>query len=350
MVTLKDIAKKAGVSHSTVSRALHNHPRLSPPTCRRLQALAKKMGYRPDPALAGLAAYRSSVRLPRRYEKIAVLSHLEAPTRLPFKIQEHVEGIRSRAQELGFEPEVFKVDGDPKSQHRLSRILYYRGIRGIIILSLPQVPSGCNWKMFSVVGIGENVMPLGIPYIATDHDATVSETYLQLKQRGYRNIGYLNIEASEKRNRFRFYSAYLKCRALDGLPFAPPLFHEYGDMSRLLGWLRRGRFDALIYSDLKIFEALKGSAYKVPETLGLSGMSFPIATALASGSAAYIVDGVRIGRLAMDVLQAMIQKNQYGIPHPSDQYAISLRGGYWREGSTVRSGGQASSEPRPPRP
>ena len=47
-VSITDIARAAGVSPSTVSRALPNHPRISPERCAAIQALAREMGYRPS--------------------------------------------------------------------------------------------------------------------------------------------------------------------------------------------------------------------------------------------------------------------------------------------------------------
>lgn len=334
-VTFKDIALRAGVSHATVSRAMRNHPRISRETCAKIQKLAREMRYRPDPALASLAAYRSRVRNPRRYEKIAILSDRKDDRQLPEKLKEQLAGIRARAHELGFDTEFTPIDYDPKAQHRLSRTLYYRGIRGLVVLPLPSQLAAFNWRTFSIIGIGENIMPLGLNYLSSDHDASVCECYRQLKSRGYRNIGYANIADSEQRNRFLFYSAYLKSRALDGLPPASPLFHALGDMSGLLAWLRSGQFDAVIFSDLHILDALQGTEFKIPRTLGLAGMSFPISSASSAGISAYIIDGIRLGRLAMDILQTLIQKNQYGIPKPDEHYAIFLRG-YWHEGSTVR--------------
>ncbi len=45
MVTLEDIARKAGVSHSTVSRALADSPLINPETKKRIQQLADEAGY-----------------------------------------------------------------------------------------------------------------------------------------------------------------------------------------------------------------------------------------------------------------------------------------------------------------
>ncbi len=47
-VTIKDIAKILGISPSTVSRALKDHPDISPKTKKMVQAFAEKVDYRPN--------------------------------------------------------------------------------------------------------------------------------------------------------------------------------------------------------------------------------------------------------------------------------------------------------------
>lgn len=44
-VTIKEIAQQLGMSHSTVSRALHDHPRISDKTKEKVRALADQLGY-----------------------------------------------------------------------------------------------------------------------------------------------------------------------------------------------------------------------------------------------------------------------------------------------------------------
>ena len=58
-ITQKDIAHHAGVTQATVSLALRNHPSVSAEVRDRIVALAEKLGYRPDPMLSSLVAYRS---------------------------------------------------------------------------------------------------------------------------------------------------------------------------------------------------------------------------------------------------------------------------------------------------
>ena len=47
-VTMKEIAKKLGVSVSTVSRALQDSPELHIETKRKIVEAAKEMNYRPN--------------------------------------------------------------------------------------------------------------------------------------------------------------------------------------------------------------------------------------------------------------------------------------------------------------
>ncbi len=58
-VSIKDVAKAAGVSHSTVSRALADNPLIAEKTRARIQRLAQKMGYSPNAIARGLVTQRT---------------------------------------------------------------------------------------------------------------------------------------------------------------------------------------------------------------------------------------------------------------------------------------------------
>lgn len=53
-VSLKDLALEIGVSISTVSRALNNHPDISPEMTLKIQKLASELDYSPNPLAMGL--------------------------------------------------------------------------------------------------------------------------------------------------------------------------------------------------------------------------------------------------------------------------------------------------------
>jgi len=60
-VTIKDIAKELGVSPSTVSRALKDHPDISLETKKAINELAKKLNYSPDPIALSLKSRKSKI-------------------------------------------------------------------------------------------------------------------------------------------------------------------------------------------------------------------------------------------------------------------------------------------------
>ena len=59
-VTIRDIAREAGVSHATVSRALNNHREINIETRKRIHELARQMNYIPDGIARGLVTNRSN--------------------------------------------------------------------------------------------------------------------------------------------------------------------------------------------------------------------------------------------------------------------------------------------------
>lgn len=59
--TIKDVAKAAGVSPSTVSRALQNNPRISEAARSRIRQIAEDMGFRPNPIARSLVSRETRV-------------------------------------------------------------------------------------------------------------------------------------------------------------------------------------------------------------------------------------------------------------------------------------------------
>ena len=63
MVSIKDIAEKAGVSRGTVDRVLHGRGRVSEETAERIRAIAEELEYAPSEAGMALAAHKKKIRL-----------------------------------------------------------------------------------------------------------------------------------------------------------------------------------------------------------------------------------------------------------------------------------------------
>lgn len=59
--TIKDVAKEAGVSPSTVSRALHNNPRISEEVRLKVRRIASSMGFHPNQMARSLVSRKTRV-------------------------------------------------------------------------------------------------------------------------------------------------------------------------------------------------------------------------------------------------------------------------------------------------
>jgi len=60
-VSIKDVAREAGVSVTTVSHALNGKGRLSETTRDHVQEVADRLGYRPNPAARSLVSGRTGL-------------------------------------------------------------------------------------------------------------------------------------------------------------------------------------------------------------------------------------------------------------------------------------------------
>lgn len=58
-VTIRDVAREAGVSHQTVSRVINNHAKISPATRQRVEAAIRKLNFRPSRTARNLATQRT---------------------------------------------------------------------------------------------------------------------------------------------------------------------------------------------------------------------------------------------------------------------------------------------------
>lgn len=62
--TIKDVAEKCGVHHTTVSRALRDHPSIPAATRVKIKAAADELGYQSDPFLSSLSSRRKNAHAP----------------------------------------------------------------------------------------------------------------------------------------------------------------------------------------------------------------------------------------------------------------------------------------------
>lgn len=335
-VTMKDLARIAGVNHSTVSRALSNHPRISAEVKGRIKRLAKEQGYRPDPGMSVLITHRLGRRSVQDYGKVAVLNALGKPEgKLPYYFRGGLlVGLRERAEELGYGIELFPVKREEAEQKRLGRVLVARGIRGVVAGPLPADWPGLKmeWREFSCVAVGYSLMSPRLSYVAGNHGTAVEMVYGKLKELGYRKIGFCDSRWSEQRNRYLHVGGYLRCLYLDGVSYdgSPPLLFDPEERWEMKGWVRRHGFDAVIVGQAEMVRRqLEKEGVKVPKEVGLGALSVTEEIPEISG----VRENLReVGIGAMDLLHSMLSHGERGVP--KRPHAVLVEG-EWHEGKTT---------------
>jgi DNA-binding LacI/PurR family transcriptional regulator len=122
-ITIKDIARRAGVSHSTVSRALRDNGAIPPRTARRIKRLAVKMGYVPSAAARSLKTSQS------RALGVVVTNIAD-----PF-LSEVVRGIEEVVLDAGYSLFLAASNRDAEREKAILRALAERRADGAIICS-----------------------------------------------------------------------------------------------------------------------------------------------------------------------------------------------------------------------
>ncbi|MEO7021180.1 MAG: LacI family DNA-binding transcriptional regulator [Ktedonobacteraceae bacterium] len=122
-VSIADIARAAGVSHSTVSRALHDSPLISKGTRVRIQLLAREMGYTPNAIAQSLQTRQTSTI------GLVVTSIAD-----PF-LSDVVKGVEEVARAHGFSVLLSTSHNDPEQEMAVIETFRHRRVDGILVAS-----------------------------------------------------------------------------------------------------------------------------------------------------------------------------------------------------------------------
>ena len=123
-VTLADVAERAGVSPALASIVMREAPGASPTSRRRVQTVAKELGYRPDARARSLASLKSRL--------IGVL--FGRAGRFHFEL---IDGLYAAAEERGWNLVLSALTESPRRQRALDTLHDFR-FDGLVMLG-PQV-------------------------------------------------------------------------------------------------------------------------------------------------------------------------------------------------------------------
>jgi LacI family transcriptional regulator len=315
--TLQDIANLAGVGKATVSLALRDHPKISAATRERVKAAAAKLEYRPDPALARIAAHRWRSR---EHPSDFVVAFITNPH--PWTKGESLPELRAAAaaqgELLGYRVEHFRLE-DYSSPKQLARVLFHRGIRGVLVGQILQEDFLKNfpWESFTCVGCHVGYFQPPVNVVIPDFHHAIVRVWEETLAAGYRRIGVAMLKEMQAVDLFDKVSAVLFCqsRISPEIPAIPLEHFSPDDLGQFDAWLKKYKPDVVLGFNDVVCWWLEKCALKVPSDIAFASLdSLPAATynrKLISGANP---DYALIGRTAIEQLDLLLRTNKHGIP------------------------------------
>jgi LacI family transcriptional regulator len=303
-ISLRDIAEAAGVSRTTVSLALRNHPRISIATRERVQKLAKQMGYFPNADVSRVLGKLREKREDFDRPVLALISDKETSFQRETPASLTWEGFASRCAELGYTPEEFWVGDGKISPDRLVSILETRGIRGLVFSGLkkPELAARMNLSSFACATIGNSVHHPELNRATSDKYYNTQLCCEKMWKQGARRIGLAVPALQEHRVEHTFLSGYLVFHRLhrhDGWR-SPLVDDEPWDPDRIVAWIHRHKLDGCVV-------AYPGLADCVPN------VALAEVNVMHSGNVGVDQHHDRIAAGAVDLVDAQLRRNLFGI-------------------------------------
>ncbi|MEA2289372.1 MAG: hypothetical protein QOD55_1369 [Solirubrobacteraceae bacterium] len=213
--TIRDVARRAGVSVATVSRVLNDRPAVRPEMRERVQAAIGELGYRPSATARSLSLGRS--------QAIGVV----APFFTTSSVVERLRGVAEQVGRHGYDLVLFDVETAGQRSAAFRDFARLDRFDGLLIISLPLTDA-------EVDALRRDGMPVvmvdaghaDLPRVVIDDVRGGQLAAEHLLARGHRRIGFLGDLAD---NPFGFTSSEDRRRgfraalARAGVPEAPGL-------------------------------------------------------------------------------------------------------------------------------
>ncbi|KYP81414.1 LacI family DNA-binding transcriptional regulator [Ferroacidibacillus organovorans] len=330
-VNIKDVAMQAGVSPSTVSRVIANHPRISQETRDRVRLIMKEMDYHPN------AIARSLVKRSSEVIGLLIPSTIEQFYLNPF-FPEVLRGITQVAQHAGYDIFLSTALHGLNDVDRLEKLIRSKRVDGMILLTSrttdPLLELVTELRIPSVL-IGRPFNSLPISWINNDNRLAAHDMTQHLIRMGHRRIGYIggSQELVVSLDRLRGYSdalfeADLK---LDPQCIVSGEFLEdvgYSGMMRLLALAERPT--AVVASDdVLAFGAMRAAGelgYSIPDDLAIVGFNdIPLAKLSNPPMTTVNVNIYELGVQATHLLLDEIQGSVRGPKHQIIEHQLVIR-------------------------
>lgn len=335
--TLRQIARLAGVSQMTVSRALGNRPRIAEGTRRKIVKIAQSVGYRPDPEITKLMHYlRRGVR-PRFQSVICGVTNWPAGAK-PAYFEALLAGAARQAQSRGYGFSVMPLSTEPGGGRRLQHMLRSRGVEGVLLL--PQrapvdLSALLDWREFSVAAASVSVLGPDVNRVAPHQFVNTMRLCRELAALGYRRIGLVIDDRQDLRVSRGFSAAVATHARHEDVEAVEPLMFR-GELRAMLGpWYRRERPDAIIATS----ESLVRDCARLLRLRLPGGVAFASTNLESPARTPRLIAGIderpeEIGAAGVDLIAGLVERRVRGLPSAP---ASTLLTGRWHPGRSCRA-------------
>ncbi|MCE0497556.1 MAG: LacI family transcriptional regulator [Methylacidiphilales bacterium] len=333
-VTIRDIAKATGLHFTTVALCLRDSSRLRLETRKKVQEVAKKMGYKPDPMVAALMVYRQTKRTPHFQSVLAWVNNWpdrsalrENPT-----FDRYYEAAGARARELGYMVEEFWLREPGMSPEKLANILKTRNIQGLLIAPQPRPYAHLEFDFtgFSAIAFGYSMQPSVLHVVANNHFRTMNTIISRLVELGYHRIGLAVVAEWNEKVESGLMAGFTLAHhwKYTHLEYILPFGRQQPKVP-MKNWLDTYQPDVVIGWD-EMEGELRAMGYQIPQQIGFVSMDVDPRNNHISG---LYQNDLMIGQKAVDQLVGMIQRGETGVPPLP---ICTLIESEWRDGKTLR--------------
>lgn len=348
-ITLRVLAKKIGLSHTTVSEALRDSPRVAPGTKARVIKAAKEIGYNYNPlAAAVMSQIRRSAN--GAFRGVLAVLDLEGERGRPAgSVRYHRElarGARERAVELGFKVDAFDGSRADLSLKRIDHILHARGIRGIFLLPVKASPDATqlDWTHFSGIYSDYVIKHPHLHTVCPDHYLAMQTMLDRLRELGYRRPGLVMDALHDARLLHRWEASYHVHQMHHDGDRLPPLIKSGILREDFIRWFRSVGCDVVLAHSPEVKTWMEEAGARVPRTHGFCCLNVMNSTEPCAGLD--LQPGL-LGARGIELLIGQVLRNECGSPK---RPMITTVPAEWVEGPTVRqrsaSGGEAEGRRR----
>ncbi|MGE5576821.1 MAG: LacI family DNA-binding transcriptional regulator [Syntrophothermus sp.] len=305
MITIKDVARRAGVSVATVSRVINNsaHP-VNNETRRRVMAAIEDLGFYPNAMARSL-----------QFNETRTIGLMLPDIANPY-YPGIVRGVEDVAQDVGYTVILCNTDRSKERTQRYLRVLREKRVDGIVFTGGGVVEEANRERFFETqvpaVVIGRHPFPLKAVQIDNVHAAKAAVQFLLSK--GHRRIATITGPTTSTTVQDRL-SGYRLALAEGGLKPEEAWtvegdFTPAGGYTALvrLPWRDRQKRPTAIFAQndlmaIGIMKALKDLGLKVPEDVAVVGFDdIPLASYAAPALTTVAVPVYDLGVAAMRVL------------------------------------------------